>query len=57
MAVTVLNHFQDNDVPFEVLLKVREVLVWDMNPGYAFEYRLLDRRDKETRDVLKAMRR
>lgn len=53
MAVLVLRHFQENDVPFNVLLKIREVLIWDMNPGTAFEYKLLDPRDKETRDILR----
>ncbi len=56
MAVHVLHHFQEKNVPFKVLLKVKEIVVWDMSPGMAFEYKLLDKRDKETRAVLRNMR-
>ena len=56
MAVHVLHHFQKNDIPFEVLLKIREVIIWSMNSGIAYEYKLLDPRDKETRNILKSMR-
>jgi len=57
MAVLVLRHFQKSNVPFKVLLKLREIIVWDLNPGIGFEYKLLDPRDKETHDILKNMRR
>lgn len=55
MAVLVLKHFNDNEVSFNVLLKIREVIIWDLNPGKAFEYKLLDPRDKEIRSVLRSM--
>ncbi|MDP2730281.1 MAG: hypothetical protein Q8O55_07355 [Dehalococcoidales bacterium] len=55
-AVRVLSHFQSCGVPFEVLLKLREVLVWEMpDKGLAFEYKLLDARDSVTQNVLWTM--
>ncbi len=52
-AVRVLAHFQSCGVPFEVLLKLREVLVWEMpDKGLAFEYKLLDARDIDTQRTL-----
>ena len=53
MAVVVLQHFQKHEVPFEVLLKIREVLIWKYdNGGFAFEYKLLYRGDTKTREWL-----
>ena len=55
-AVTVLRHFQLCGVSFDVLLKLREVLVWEMpDKGLAFEYKLLDSRDSKTRGILQTM--
>lgn len=42
-------------MPFEVLLKVKVVIIWDLDPGMRFEYKLLDPHDKETRDTLRYM--
>ena len=56
VAVIVLRHFQLCGMPFEVLLKIREVLVWEMpDKGLAFEYKLLDLGDVKTREVLRTM--
>ena len=55
-AVMVLHHFQSCSVPFEVALKIREVLVWEMpDKGLAFEYKLLDPADTATQKVLWTM--
>ncbi len=55
-AVLVLRHLQLCGRPFKVALKVREVLVWEMpDGGLAFEYKLLDPRDDQTRDALRTM--
>ena len=55
-AVQVLRHFQLNDVPFKVALKLREVLIWEMpDKGLAFEYKLLKPGDAQTREVLQTM--
>ena len=55
-AVMVLRHLQSCSVPFKVALKTREVLVWEMpDKGLAFEYKLLDPGDIETRKILWAM--
>ena len=54
VAVQVLHHFQSCDVPFKVLLKLREVLVWELpDKGLAFEYKLLTPGDKETALILR----
>lgn len=55
MAVLVLHKFQEQNVPFKVLLKLKEVIIWDLDPGTVFEYRLLDPRDEDTRKVIKDM--
>ncbi len=55
-AVQVLHHFQLCGVPFKVLLRIREVLVWEMpDKGLAFEYKLLTPGDTETALILKGM--
>ncbi|MDP2729171.1 MAG: hypothetical protein Q8O55_01655 [Dehalococcoidales bacterium] len=55
-AVMVLRHFQMCGVPFEVILKLREVLVWEMpDKGLAFEYKMLNPQDIETQTILWAM--
>ena len=55
-AVRVLLHLQSCGVPFKVALKIREVLVWEMpDKGLAFEYKLLDRGDTKTLDILRTM--
>ena len=52
-AVAVLHHFQGCMVPFKVALKLREVLIWEMpDKGLAFEYKLLDPGDSDTRKLL-----
>jgi hypothetical protein len=43
VALSVIAHFQACRVPFSTLLKVKEVLVWEMNDkkdNLAFEYKL-----------------
>ena len=56
VAVNVVRHFRNCGVPFKVLLRIREVLVWEMpDKGLAFEYKLLVRGDKETHAILRAM--
>jgi len=55
-AVRVLAHFNLCKVPFKVLLKIKEVLIWDADPGTILEYKLLNPRDRETRDILRTMR-
>jgi len=55
-AVIVMHHFQLCGVSFGVLLKVREVLVWEMrDKKLAFEYKLLDPGDVDTRQILWTM--
>ena len=55
-AVMVMRHFQLCGVKFDVLMKIREVLVWEMpDKGLAFEYKLLDSRDSETSSTLLSM--
>ncbi len=57
MALCVLNYFQKCNTRFSVLLKIREVLVWQYDGGkYAFEYKLIDPRDADTRDILRSMK-
>lgn len=57
VAVRVLAHFQRNGESIELCRKLREVKLWDMGSGgAAFEYVLLDKRDRVTRDKLRAMR-
>jgi len=57
IAVRVLKHFQDCGTNFSVLLKIREVLVWQYDGGgYAFEYKLLNPRDIDTRNILRGMK-
>ncbi len=57
VAVRVLRQFQSCGVEFSVLLKIREVLVWQLDEGgYAFEYKLIDPRDADTRDILRSMK-
>ena len=56
VALKVLYHFQLCGVSFDVLLKIREVLMWEMlDKGLAFEYKLLDPRDSKTRGILQTM--
>ncbi len=58
MAVQVLHHFHNCGVKLSVLLKIREVLVWQLDGGgYAFEYKLINPRDVDTRNILRGMRR
>lgn len=55
-AILVVRHFQLCGVSFGVLLKVREVLVWEMpDKKLAFEYKLLDPGDVDTRQILWTM--
>lgn len=57
VAVRVLSHFQRCGVPFKVLLKLREVLVWRMEDGgLAFEYKLSRPVDKEALQILRTMK-
>jgi hypothetical protein len=56
MAVRVIYHFQQCGVPYKILLKVREVLVWEMpGQGLAFEYKLIDPHDEKTLRTLQNM--
>ena len=56
-AILILYHFQECGVSFDVLLKVREVLIWQYEGGgYAFEYKLFDPRDRDTGMVLRSMK-
>jgi hypothetical protein len=56
VALKVLYHFQLCNVSFDVLLKLREVLMWEMpDKGLAFEYVLLDRWDSKTRNIIRTM--
>ncbi|MBA7638621.1 hypothetical protein ES703_46277 [subsurface metagenome] len=58
VAVRVLKHFMDCNVKYSVMLKIREVLLWEIYEGkYAFEYKLINPRDTETRNTLRGMRR
>ncbi|MDP2917086.1 MAG: hypothetical protein Q8O16_04060 [Dehalococcoidia bacterium] len=55
-TIRVVYHFEQCGVPFKVLLKLREVLVWEMpDKGLAFEYKLLDPRDSATWHILRTM--
>jgi hypothetical protein len=55
-AATVLRHLQLCGVPFEVALKLREVLIWEMpDKGLAFEYKLLNLGDSDTRCILQTL--
>jgi len=57
MAVRVLDHFNQCNVPFKVLLKIREVLIWDMGDGgVGFEYKLLHQGDLGTLKILQTMK-
>jgi len=57
IAVRVLAHFIKHDIPLKTLAKIREVLVWDMGDGgAAFEYKLIDSGDMETRRLLRSYR-
>jgi len=57
LAVRVIYHFQQCGVPFDVLLKVKEVLIWEMeDKGLAFEYKLLDPKDIETYKIIRDMK-
>jgi len=56
VALKVLYHFQLCGVAFDVLLKIREVLMWEMpDKGLGFEYKLLDSHDSKTRGILQTM--
>lgn len=56
-ALKVLNYFQLCGIPFEVLLKLKEVLIWEMpDHGLSFEYKLLDARDIKTQNILRTMK-
>ena len=56
VAITVLRHFQLCGVSFDVVLKLREVLVWEMpDKGLAFEYKLLNSGDTATLEILSEM--
>lgn len=57
LAVGVLGYFQRCDIKFDVLLKVKEVLCWDLGAGQnAYEFKLIDPKDQETRNILNNMR-
>lgn len=57
VAIIVLRHFQLCGIPFEVLLKLREVLVWEMpDKSLTFEFKLLNQHDVKTLDTLRTMR-
>lgn len=57
MAVRVLRHFMDCNVKYSVMLKIREVLIWQYDGGgYAFEYKLINPRDVDTRNILRSMK-
>lgn len=56
VVLLVVNHFQLCGVPFKQLLKIKEVLVWEMDDkSLAFEYKLLDPKDMATANVLRTM--
>lgn len=56
VAVDVLHHFQLCGVTFDVALKLKEVLEWEMpDKGLAFEYKLMDPRDGATHLILQTM--
>ncbi|MBN1190420.1 MAG: hypothetical protein JXA46_11755 [Dehalococcoidales bacterium] len=56
MAIRVIYHFQQCGVPYNILLKIREVLVWEMpGKGLAFEYKLTDPGDAKTAKLLQNM--
>ena len=55
-AVMVLRHFQLCGVSFDIALKLKEVLVWEMpNKSLAFEYKLLNPQDLNTLNILQAL--
>ena len=55
MAVAILHHFQICGVKFEVLLKIKVILVWeDEDKKTMFEYKLL-KPDHETATILRTM--
>ena len=57
IAVRVLLHFQKCNVEFSVLLKIREVLVWESEgKGIFLEYKLINPNDTETRKILRGMK-
>lgn len=57
VAVRVLDHFINQNIPLKTLSKIREVLVWDMGDGGAgFEYKLIDPGDSETLAILRGYR-
>ncbi len=57
IAVQILRHFNECGVEFSVLLKIREVLVWESeNRMYFFEYKLINPNDTETMRILRSMR-
>jgi hypothetical protein len=52
----VVHHFQLCGIPFKRLLKLKQVLVWEMDDkSLAFEYKLLDPKDTETLRILRTM--
>jgi len=56
-ALMVLRHFQLCGVGFDVVLKLREVLVWETeNKNLIFEYKLMNPRDVATWRILWAMK-
>ncbi len=57
VAVRVLHYFMECNVKASVLFKIREVLIWQYDGGgYAFEYKLIDPRDADTRSILRGMK-
>jgi len=54
VAVRVIDHFMKHDIPFKILAKIKEILVWEMEDGgAAFEYKMMDPRDIETARLLR----
>lgn len=57
VAVRVLEHFMNHNIPLKTLSKLREVLLWDMGDGEAgLEYKLIDPGDYETLTILRSYR-
>lgn len=57
VAVRVIDHFLKHDVPLKLLLKIKEVLVWDMGDDTAgFEFKLMDPTDMKTARLLRSYR-
>jgi hypothetical protein len=54
-AFMVLRHLFSCGVTFEVALRLREVLVWKLSDGTAFEYKLLHPGDTITLGILENM--